>query len=198
MIAVFFTLRHAPACKLAAVALAVGVLEAVSVHGEDAAVVGRDLARRFPFRAIGRSHFQPQKLRVPADGQHAAIAVAGDAHEHNAVFRIDGQHLIALLRLDARARVVEARLVDADMLPAAVQRLGVLVQIALERRVIQHRERHLEVCLRVILDGLGRFCISRRFLRLYRLEFCLYGFRCRFRLRLHRRTCKRAGRQNKT
>ena len=82
------------------------------------------------------------------------------------------------------------------MLPAVIQRLGMLVQIALERRVVQHRKRHLEVCLRVILDGLGRFCISRRFLRLYRLRFCLYGFRYRLRFRLHRRTCKRAGRQD--
>ena len=194
----FFTLRHAPACKLAAVALAVGVLEAVGVHGEDTAGARRDRTRQLPFDAVVFSHFQPQQLRVPADGQHAAIAVAGDAHEHNAVFRIDGQHLIALFGLNARTLVVEARFVDADMLPAAVQRLGVLVQIALERRVIQHRERHLDVCLRVILDGLGRFCISRRFLRLYRLRFCLYGFRYRFRLRLHGRAGKRAGRQNKT
>ena len=83
------------------------------------------------------------------------------------------------------------------MLPAAVQRLGVLVQIALERRVIQHRERHLELRLRIVLDRLGGFCISRRFLRLYRLRFCLYGFRYRFRLRLRRRAGKRAGRQDK-
>ena len=78
VIAVFFTLRHAPACKLAAVTLAVGVLEAVSVHGEDAAVVGRDLARQSPFRAIGRGHFQPQKLRVPAFAANDPIAVVNN------------------------------------------------------------------------------------------------------------------------
>lgn len=108
-----------------------------------------------------------------------------------------GQHLVALFGLDARARVVKARFVDADVLPAVRQHLRVLRQIPLERRVVQHRERHLETGLRVVFDGLRRFRVGRglRLRRGLRLHFrlCRLGFR----LRLRRRAGKRAGRERK-
>ena len=157
-------------------------------------MVGRNISGQFALCAVVFGHFQLQKLRIPADGEDAAIAVVRDTHKQDAVFRVDGQYLIALLGLDARAGVVEARFVDADLLPAAVQRLGMLVQIALERRVTQHRKRHLEARLRVVFNGLGRFGAGRR-LRLCR--FLHGGLQRGFRLLLRGRAGKGAGRKGK-
>ena len=168
MVAVGRAVGHRIARKQTAIARAVGVEEAVGVHGQNAVVRLGDGARELSGGAERRGHLDGQARRILAHGQRAAIALAGNAQQQNAVLRVDCQHLLAEDGLDGRALVVKAGFVDVNLVPAVRQRVGVLGQIRLHGRAVQLPEDGVEILLRLLFQLFCRRGIVFRLLRLVR------------------------------
>ena len=156
MVAIGRAVGHGITRKQTAVARAVGVEETVGVHGQHAVVCLGDGARELSGRAERRGHLDGQKRRILAHGQHAAIALAGNAQQQNAVFRVDGQHLLAKNGLDGCTLVVKTGFVDVNMIPAVCQRVGMLGQICFHRGAVEFPENGVERFLRLLFQFLGR------------------------------------------
>ena len=160
VLAVGRTVGHAVARKQTAVACTVRVKEAVGVHRQHAVVRGGDLTGKLTGHAERGRHFDGKAGRILADGQHAAIALAGDAYQQDSVLCVDGQHLLSERRLDGGALIVKAGFVDVDMIPAVCQRIGILRQIGLHGAAVQLPEQLVEGILGLLLQFLRRQLIG--------------------------------------
>ena len=132
----------------AAVAVSVGVNKAAGGNADDAVVIFGDGAGVFTGDAQLAGGVQAQPRGILGDGQHTQIAGAGDAHQKNLVFGVDGQHLLAVDGLDGGAAVVQAGLVDVEVVPAVLQGFGMLAQVGLQGGLVDLIEEGVEVFLR--------------------------------------------------
>ena len=147
--------RDQAAVAVAPVALVVNVDKARAGRGENAVVRLRDGSGELAELADAGGVFDVQPRRVLGDGENAAVAGAFDADEHDLFFCVDGEDLLSHRGHDGRALVLDASLVDVDVLPAVIENGRVFFHIGLHCRLIELPEELIErfFCKRLLVFG---------------------------------------------
>ena len=153
--AVRLAVRHGIARELAAVAVAARIEKAAGVHREDAVVLLGGRADELAAGAERGAHLDRERRRVLAHGQYAAIAGILDAEQQHAVFRVDGEHGLVVDGDHGRAGLIEAGLVDIELLPAVRDRLRMLGDVGVDAVRIQLPEQLEKGVARLLFQLFG-------------------------------------------